>query len=213
MSDKEQKLIPNPVMRRLSKYLICLERLKRKNREWVLSKELAGVFGLTPSTVRMDVSHLGVSGVSKRGYAVEEFRKTIANFLGVHKGCKVIIVGAGNLGRALALHEAFAQKGFKICGIFDSDSGLLNEKAGSLCIRSMDTLSQVVQRQKVRLAIIAVPAHAAQEIADKLVKAGVRGLLNLACADLIVPNAVTVIESRIAMDLSVLCCAVRMREG
>ncbi len=212
MNNRRQKEIPSPVIRRVSKYLIHIERLEEKGRKWVSSKDLADALGLTRSTVRMDVSYLRVSGVSKRGYAVEKFRKTVAKFLGVHKGCKVIIVGAGNLGRALALHKAFAQKGFKIGGIFDSDSGLLNEKVGSLRIRSMDTLSQVVRRQKIRLAIIAVPAQAAQEVADKLVQAGVRGLLNLACADLIVPNSVAVIESRIAMDLRELCCAVRMRE-
>ena len=205
--------IPLPVIRRLTKYLAHLRLLNLRNdkREWVSSRELAESVGLTDSTVRQDFSHLDFSGRGKRGYEVGGLEKILTKVLGLDGCSNVIIVGAGNLGRALALHEDFRRRGFNICAILDSDANLFGRKVGHLVVQSMDALRDVVRNQGIDIGIIAVPASAAQEVARELAAAGVRGVLNLACAHVTTPQDVAVVDARIVESLQELSCAIRMR--
>lgn len=197
----EAKIIPGPVVRRLTKYLVHLQGLRDQGVEWVSSRELAQALGLTSSTVRQDLSHLDFSGVSKRGYEIEGLEKILVRLLRADSKVNVVIVGAGNLGRALALHAEFPRRGFTICAIFDSDSRLLSKKIGAIEIKGMDELPKVVCERKVEIGLITVPASSAQEVADRLVAAGVRGILNFASAHIMVPKRITVVEARIIASL------------
>lgn len=204
--------IPIPVVRRLTKYVAHLQYLKADETKWVSSQQLARALSLTDATVRRDLTHLDFSGGAQRGYEIEGLEKTLLNVLGLDVGCSAVIVGVGNLGRALALHEDFQRRGFTICGVFDSDPDLCGKKVGRLTVQSMSELAGVVQREKVEIGIMAVPASAARVAAFELVSAGVRGLLNLACEHINVPEDVAIVDARIVESLQELLCLIRMRE-
>ena len=205
--------IPSPVVKRLAKYLAHLQHLKLDDKEWVSSQGLAQALGLTDSTVRQDISHLDFSGRGKRGYEAKGLEEILTRVLGLDTGGNAVIVGAGNLGRALALHEDFPRVGFNIRGIFDVDPRLFGKKLGPLVVQSMDDLPEVVRSEGVDIGIIAVPASAARVAALQLVAAGVRGLLNLACAHLTVSENIAIVDARIVESLQQLSCAIRMRAG
>jgi len=196
-----KKAIPPSVVKRLPKYLAYVQALSLQKLEWVSSNELADQLGLTSSTVRQDFSYFDFSGISKRGYEVSGLQSMLTQILGADSDWKVVVVGAGNLGRALALHEEFPRRGFNIVGIFDADPAKQGMVIGSLTVKSPRELPTVVGQLGVNMGIVAVPAEAAQPVADLLVAAGVKGLLNMALTHIIVPKSVSVIDSRIVASL------------
>jgi len=207
-----QARIPQSVVRRLPKYLTQAQRLRQANVEWVSSSELAEALGLTSSTVRQDLSHIDFSGISKRGYSTVGLEAALAATLGADHEICCVVVGAGNLGRALALHEEFIRQSFKICGVFDNSPALLGKRVGKLVVQGMDALPSVVCGEDVDIGIVAVPHSAAQQVADRLILAGVRGLLNMTTAHLIVPRKVSVVDARILASLRELAYAVKISE-
>jgi len=172
---------------------------------------LAEAFSLTSSTVRQDLSYLKISGRARCGYRITELERILGSVLGVDNGWKAVIIGAGNLGRALALHGAFGRQGFEICGIFDAEPRLFGKKCGQLTVQQMSDLPDMVRQGLVDIGIIAVPAAAAQTVAGQLAEAGVRGILNLTCAHVSVPEGVTVINARIVESLQELSYALKLR--
>jgi len=202
---KPAKIIPPSVVRRLTRYLAHLQEVREEGTEWVSSQGIAETLGLTSSTVRQDLSHLDCSGISKRGYETGPLERVLARVLGADRAWRVVVVGIGNLGRALALHEEFPRRGFEICGVFDADPRKIGKKVGKLVVRSIEEVPAVVRAEKVDIGIIAVPPSAAQSVADVLIEAGVRGLLNLALTHIVAPKRVAVTNSRIvaaAMELT-----------
>lgn len=203
--------IPTPVIRRLAEYRTHLQYLKQNSKESVSSQELAQALSLSASCVRQDLSHVDFSGTPKSGYGVNGLEEILTDVLGLRACRNAVIVGAGNLGRALALHEDFPRRGFKICGVFDSNPKLFGKKLGHLVVESMDVLSEMVRKLEIDIGVIAVPASAAQEVASELVAAGVSGLLNLACAHVTAPEDVAVVDARLVEKLQELSYAIRMR--
>ncbi len=213
MFEISQKL-PRPVVYRLPQYLTHVRELKQDGLEWISSHKLADDLGLTSSTVRQDLSKLHMHGVSKRGYRIVQLEKALSDVLGAGRVHNAVIVGAGYLGTALALHGGLAEQGFKICGIFDSDPELMGAAVGSLRVQSMETLDYVVGTKcKAEIGIIAVPASSAQSVADLLIDAGVRGLLNLAYTRILVPPGVALMDARIIANLQQLAYVIRNRNG
>ena len=176
-----------------------------------MSQDLAKALDLTDSTVRQDLSHVDFSGRAKRGYEVEGLQKALINVLGLDATCNAVIVGAGNLGRALVLHEGFREQGFNICGIFDVDPRFFGEKIGHLAVQQMDALPRVVRDERVEIGIMAVPALAARVVAFELISAGVRALLNLACAHVTVPKNVVIVDAQIVEGLQQLSYAIKIQ--
>ncbi len=205
-----KRTIPPSVVKRLPKYYACVQSLSMQGVDWVSSLELADHLGLTSSTVRQDFSYFDYSGVSKRGYEISGLQNMLSKILGTDMEWKVVVVGAGNLGHALALHEDFARRGFHIVGVFDSDDKKCGKSIGSLSVRPMEELGDFVKSEGVAMGIIAVPAHAAQSVADLLVDTGVSGLLNMALTHVVAPTGVAVIESRIVASLLELSYAVSL---
>jgi len=204
-------VIPEPVIQRLTEYLVHIRGLRERGVEWVLSQEVAEALALTSSTVRQDLSHLDFSGVSKRGYETEKLEVALRAALGADEQVNVVLVGVGNLGRALALHGELERRGFIMCGVFDSDEHLVGRKIGSLNVLPMSDLKSIVRKRRVELGLIAVPGSAAQEVGDRLVEAGVKGLLNLTPAHVHAPEDVSVVDARIVACLQELLYFVRTR--
>jgi redox-sensing transcriptional repressor len=199
MSEQTAK-IASCVMQRLARYYLYLGRLHEQRVKWISSQELASEFDLTSSTVRQDISHLDFSGISKRGYELEKLKLALHSVLGLNRIFATVIVGAGNFGKALLLHGDFRAKGFEIKAIFDNDPKLVGKRIESYYIQSIDELTAVVKKNKIKIGVIAVPAGNAQEVADRFVAAGVKGILNLSTANLQVPRGTVIINSRIIFD-------------
>jgi redox-sensing transcriptional repressor len=203
--------IPVSVVRRLPRYLTQAQHLRQEGVEWVSSLSLAETLGLTSSTVRQDLSHIDFQGVSKRGYSTAGLEAALARTLGVDRDITCVLVGAGNLGRALALHDEFGRQGFKIVGVFDSAPAVVGKKVGRFTVQGMTDLAVVVREQKVEIGIISVPHEAAQPVADQLIAVGVRGLLNLTTAHLLVPVEASVVDARVLASLRELAYGVKRR--
>lgn len=203
------EVIPGAVVRRLPRYLTQTQYLRQQGVEWVSSASLAEALGLTSSTVRQDLSYIDFKGVAKRGYGTAGLEKVLARTLGVDRDVRCVLVGAGNLGRALALHEEFVRQGFKIVGVFDNHPAVVGKKIGRFVIKGMNEMADLVREQKVGIGIVSVPHGAAQVVADQLVAAGVRGLLNLTTAHVHAPENVSVVDARILASLRELAYAVK----
>jgi redox-sensing transcriptional repressor len=195
------KAVPAPVLKRLTDYYATIQGLRAEGVEWVSSSEVADALGLTSSTVRQDLSHLNFAGVSKRGYETSGLETALARALGADKIWNMLVVGAGNLGRALALHQEFRRRGFVIRAVCDSDVFKTGLKLGRLEVQRMNHLPELVKEQAIDIGVIAVPGSAAQDVADLLVAAGVKGLLNLSSVHITVPEGVAVTDARIIASL------------
>lgn len=193
--------IPNPAVRRLSLYLRQLETFKRKDRRTISSKQLGESLGLTDAQVRKDLAYFGQFGHPGIGYRVDELISQVKRILGTDKTWNVMLVGLGNLGRALTAYRGFDAKGFKLVAVFDADPAKVGKKHGAFVVQALGDLPAVVQRLNIRLAMLAVPADSAQDVADKLVAAGVRGILNFAPASITVPTDVALNAVDLAVQL------------
>lgn len=191
--------IPHPAVRRLSLYLRQLETFQRKARRTVSSRQLGESLGLTDAQVRKDLACFGQFGHPGIGYRVEELICQVRHILGTDKVWNVLLVGAGNLGRALSAYKEFNAKGFRLVAIFDSDSTKTGRKLGPFTIQPIREMGETVKKEQIRLAMIAVPADSAQGVVDQLVEAGVKGILNFAPISVKVPPHIALN----AVDLSV----------
>lgn len=205
--------IPPSVIRRLTKYLAYAQEMSAQKMRWCSSKEIADQLGLTSSTVRQDLMHVDYSGRSKRGYETEELKVVIEHLLGADKRWTVVVVGAGNVGRALALHEEFTRRSFSICGLFDADPEKIGQTCGDLTVQSMRELPAAIVSRGVDIGVLAVPAGAAQRVADLLIAAGVRGLLNLSPSHVVSPRRVPVVDVRIVASLQELAHAILTKQA
>src|SRR5437868_8188402 len=192
---------PNPAVRRLSLYLRQLESFKRKDRRTISSRQLGESLGLTDAQDRKDFAYFGQFGHPGIGYRVEDLIAQVKRILGTDKTWNVLLVGAGNLGRALIAYKGFDQKGFRLVAVFDADPGKIGKKQASFSVQPLGELANTVQKQNIKLAMIAVPADNAQDVADQLVAAGVRGLLNFAPVSLSVPQDVALNAVDLAVQL------------
>src|SRR5947207_2259371 len=193
--------IPDPAVRRLSLYLRQLEGFKRKDRKTISSKQLGESLGLTDAQVRKDLAYFGQFGHPGIGYRVEELIAKVKQILGTDKTWNVLLVGAGNLGRALMAYRGFDAKGFRLVAVFDNDPGKVGRRQGAFPVQPLSELAATIRAQNIRLGILAVPADVAQDVADQLVEAGIRGLLNFAPVSLTVPPDVALNAVDLAVQL------------
>jgi redox-sensing transcriptional repressor len=201
MEQPRPELIPNPAVRRLSLYLRQLEAFKRKDRRTISSKQLGESLGLTDAQVRKDLAYFGQFGHPGIGYRVDELISQVKHILGTDKTWNVLLVGAGNLGRALMAYQGFDAKGFRLAAIFDSSPALVGQKHGPFTIQPLTELQSTVQKLSIRLGIIAVPADHAQDVADQLIATGIKGLLNFAPVSLTVPQDISLNAVDLAVQL------------
>lgn len=197
---KSTNQIPEGTIGRLSLYLRQLELLEQENTPTVRSSELADQTGLTAAQVRKDLAYFGQFGVRGQGYAVSRLKVKIAKTLGIHQTWKTVILGAGNLGQALSSYRGFRKEGFDIVALFDIAPTKQKEKE-ALPVLALSKLNEFVEKEKVGIAILAVPAQAAQAAADTVVKAGIKSILNFAPVELIVPKETHIRNVDLATEL------------
>ncbi|MDL2267795.1 redox-sensing transcriptional repressor Rex [Desulfovibrio sp. OttesenSCG-928-G15] len=184
--------IPRATIERLSIYLQVLESLKLEGVEVISSGPLADACNVNASQIRKDLTYFGEFGVRGVGYNVRELIKSISHSLGIDRQWNCVIVGVGNMGRALLGHRAFAQHGFPVVGAFDCDPFKIGEEIAGLEVVCTRRLKEKVADLDVRLGIIATPPERAQRAANHIVEAGIKGILNYAPARISVPEDVTV---------------------
>jgi redox-sensing transcriptional repressor len=196
--------IPEATVARLPLYLQVLVTAAEEGHRTVSSGDLAQAAGLTSAMVRKDLSFLGTYGTRGVGYQVAELTTEISAVLGLTDDRPVVIVGIGNLGRALASYEGFTRRGFQVCSLVDADPEVVGQRVGEHVVEHVDDLADIVRRHGVTIAVLATPAPYAQEVTDTLVGAGVTAVLNFAPVHLEVPAGVTVRTVDLSTELQIL---------
>lgn len=211
--DRNRRRIPDATVSRLPVYLRILGEQAAEGVESTSSERLAELAGVNAAKVRKDLSYLGSYGTRGVGYEVGYLVYQIRRELGLTHDWPVVIVGAGNLGQALAGYAGFGERGFPVAGIVDVDEGKVGSVLGGVRVRHIDELPQIVQTKRVNIGVIATPAIAAQEAADLLVQAGVTSILNFASIVLSVPRAIEVRKVDLAVELQILSYHEQRRSG
>ena len=186
------KSIPDIVVARLPLYLRALGDMESRGVLYTSSQALGARLGISSAQIRKDLSHFGEFGKQGTGYSVDELQTRLRQILRIEKEWPVVIIGAGQIGRALATYPGFMHRGFVICGVFDSDTAKIGDLVGAHQIRHIDALADVIRTSGARIAMIAVPAQAAQPVANQLVALGILAVLNYAPITLTVPASVRV---------------------
>jgi redox-sensing transcriptional repressor len=184
--------IPAVVIDRLPLYARALASLDNQGREVVSSQELGVLLNVTPAQIRKDLSYFGRFGKQGRGYNVRKLLEELRRILGLNRQWRMALVGIGRLGRAILGYEGFAPQGFKIVEAFDSDPRVIGKQMNGLVIRDTRDLEKVLKENPVDVGIVAVPAEAAQDVIDALVRCGVRAILNYAPVAAHVPRDVQI---------------------
>ena len=201
MKKPGRTVIPRKTIYRLSIYLRCLARLKENSIGTVSSEALAKAAGVKPTQLRKDLAYFGTFGTRGLGYDVAELSGKISNELGTSSLQPVILIGVGNLGLALVSYRGFEKEGFEIIAAFDATPNRRRDKEIKQPILGMEALKPFVQENAVKMAILSVPAAAAQTVANQLIEAGVMGILNFSPIVLAVPEDVMVNNVNLAIEL------------
>ena len=204
MSPHRTRRIPEATVARLPVYLQLLVEQAELGVDSISSDGLAELAGVNAAKVRKDLSYLGSYGTRGVGYEVDYLVYQIRRELGLEHEWPVVIVGAGNLGQALAGYGGFNERGFPVAGIVDIDPAKLDTVVGGVRVRPISELAQIVSARDVSIGVVATPPAAAQDAADKLVKVGVTSILNFAPVVLSVPAGVTVRKVDLAVELQIL---------
>lgn len=203
MSDRARH-IPEATVARLPVYLRSLAELVDDKIPTVSSERLAEMAGVNAAKVRKDLSYLGSYGTRGVGYDVEYLLFQMSRELGLTHDWPVAIVGAGNLGSALANYGGFTQRGFPVAALFDSDKAKVGQMIHGVMVHHTDDIAPLAKELKVGIGVIATPASAAQDAADKLVQAGVGSILNFAPTVIAVPDGVSLRKVDLALELQIL---------
>jgi redox-sensing transcriptional repressor len=198
------RTVPEATVGRLPVYLRALMELAESGRPVVSSGLLAEATGVNSAKVRKDLSHLGSYGTRGVGYDVAYLLHQIRRELGLTQHWPIVIAGIGNLGHALANYRGFAERGFRPAALVDADPVKVGERVGDLEIRPVEDLPVIAGEHEALIGVICTPAGAAQEVADAMVDAGVRSILNFAPAALTVPDGVSVRKVDLAVELQIL---------
>lgn len=201
------KHIAESTVRRLSAYLRFLEDFEAQGHQTISSGELAAQGGTTSAQVRKDLSFFGSFGKRGLGYSVHALATSLRKILGLGREWRVIIVGAGKIGAALAQYRGFRERGFTVVGVYDVDATRLGRTLDGNVVRDQTELERDIHRLKPEMALLAVPAEAAQPLVDRLAAAGIRAILNFAPTPLVAPANVTVRSVNMALELEILSYA------
>ena len=210
--DRAVKRIAESTVRRLSIYLRFLEEFEDRGASTVSSEELARRGGTTSAQVRKDLSFFGSFGKRGLGYSVPELSTSLREILGLGKEWRVIIVGAGKIGAALAQYRGFRQRGFNIIGVYDANAEKVGRMLEGIEIRDISVLEADILEHQPQIVVLAIPADGAQEVLDRVVRTGIKAVLNFAPVQLSAPADVTVKAVNMAMELEGLSFALSNRE-
>ena len=180
----KNKSIPSITINRLSIYLRCLEKIleteKEKGLKVISSFEIAEMTGINSAQIRKDLAYFGEFGKRGVGYPLKNLSKELKNILGLGKEWPIIIVGAGNLGQALINYKGLEKRGFVIEGIFDNSPIKIGKRLRQVIVQDVKEIKNFIKKKNIKIAVLAVPATSAQEVADSIVKGGIKAILNFA---------------------------------
>ena len=211
LQQRDSKDIPKAVVSRLSLYLREVQHLLRGGRTTVSPSQLGRLLGFTDAQVRKDLTWFGQFGQPGIGYRCEELAAAIRQILGTDREWTVALVGVGNLGRALLGYKGFAAKGFRIVAAFDTDARKVSGTIDGVRVYGLDRLATIVRQHQIQLAMLTVPAPAAQAVADTVVQAGVCGIVNFAPVTLSLPEDVSLVGVDLATELEQIAFSVANR--
>nr|MCW2727301.1 redox-sensing transcriptional repressor Rex [Aeromicrobium sp.] len=204
LADGTARGIPDATVARLPVYLRALNALAEQGVLSCASNELAEQAGVNPAKLRKDLSYLGSYGTRGVGYDVEYLRYQIAREMGQTQDWDVVIVGVGNLGSALSAYQGFSTRGIRVAALVDADPQRVGTVVSGIVVSPLDTLDTLVSERQISIGVIATPAPAAQEVADRLVAAGITSILNFAPAIVQVPEGVDVRKVDLSIELQIL---------
>lgn len=204
--------IPEATVTRLSVYSRFLKQLDKKGVTTVSSGEIAEGVGVSPAQVRKDLAYFGEFGTRGVGYNVKDLIRYTVKILGLTEPWDVVLVGAGNMGSALVTYKEFRDRGFNIIAVFDNDLTKIGKTIADLEVMPLEKMEEVIRGNNVRLGMIAVPAKAAQEVANMFVDNGIEGILNFAPITLNVPDHVEVRNVDLSVKLEILTFNLTMKE-
>lgn len=199
--ERKKDSIPKTTIQRLPLYYRALERMSRMEIEVISSRELGEKLDIPSTQVRKDLSYYGEFGRRGVGYEVSSLLQHLERILGLAEDWKMVLVGAGNLGRALVNYDGFRKLGFKIEAVFDKDPDKIGHPIHSLEVKHMESLSSIVTEKGITLGIIAVPFRHAQEVADSLVDCGIKGIWNFAPGRIKVPDSILIHNEDLSVGL------------
>lgn len=188
----DQKVIPDIVVGRLPLYLRALQRMLEEGRYITSSQELGERLGISAAQIRKDLSQFGEFGKQGTGYSIDYLEEQIRLILKVDRVWDVVVIGAGDIGSAIARYQGFTNRGFRVAMIFDNDPGKVGAQVGQFTVQDIAQAGDLIRREGIQIAMIATPNSEAQAVADQLVEAGVRAILNYAPLSLNVPQDVHV---------------------
>jgi redox-sensing transcriptional repressor len=200
-------------VQRFSLYLRHLQRFVREGVQTVSSGQLAEILDLSDAQVRKDLAYLGNLGQPGIGYPAQELIAALRHRLGIDRTWATVVVGIGNLARALLRHRGFEQQGFQFVALFDADPHKIGQKIEGLEVHDPRRMAEVVAELQAVLAVVAVPAEAAQGVTDALVAAGIRGILNFAPTVVRLPEGVSLVSVDLAVQLEQLAFLVQLNQG
>jgi redox-sensing transcriptional repressor len=203
--------ISESTVRRLSLYLRYLQEAVARGEETISSEALASRGGTTSAQVRKDLSVFGSFGKRGLGYSVAELLRAVEEILGLHRRWRVALVGAGKIGSALFSYRNFQRRGFDIVAVFDADQEKVGSAWGELLVRPDVEMERVLREEQIEIVVIAVPADAAQAVVDRVVEAGVHGILNFAPVRLRVPESVELRNVDMVVEMEGLTFALNSR--
>jgi redox-sensing transcriptional repressor len=203
-SERPRRRIPEATVARLPVYLRILGEQSEAQVDRISSDRLAELAGVNAAKVRKDLSYLGSYGTRGVGYEVDYLVYQVRRELGLTHDWPVVIVGAGNLGQALAGYGGFGDRGYPVAGVVDVDPAKIGSVLGGVRVRHIDELAHIVQARRVNIGVVATPPAAAQDAAERLVRAGVTSILNFAPVVLSVPRSIEVRKVDLAVELQIL---------
>lgn len=212
MSDNEKK-VPAVVVKRLPRYYRYLGELIKQDVKRISSNALSIKMNVTASQIRQDFNYFGGFGQQGYGYNVEYLYNEIGEILGLNDGDTTVIVGAGNLGRAIASHGAFEKRGFKLVGIFDNNENVIGTVVNGIEVMSVDNLEDFLTKNRVDIGILTVPKSAVVETAERLVKCGVKGLMNFSYTELTFDKDVAVENVHLSDPLMTLSYKIKQNKN
>ena len=201
---EQRKKVSEAVIKRLPRYYRHLSQLLEGNIDRISSSELAQRMNITASQVRQDLNNFGGFGQQGYGYNVKTLHAEIGNILGLGQELSCVLIGAGNLGHAVANYANFERRGFKIKGIFDNNPEIIGTVINKMQVQSVDSLISFIQDNKIKIAMLTLPATSVKEMIDDIIKAGIKGIWNFSYLDMEVPSDVALVNVHLSDSLMTL---------
>jgi len=199
---KEQSVVSRATIDRLPLYFRTLRQIQKENVIIISSEELGRRIGVTPEQIRKDLSSFGEFGKKGVGYYVSDLAKHIGEILGLHREWNIALVGFGHLGRALVNYKHFSNLGFNITALFDADPAKIGEIVRNLKVQSLDELEKEITDKNIHIAVLAVPENEAQDVANRVIAAGIRGIWNFAPVILNIPEGIRLRNEDLSVGLT-----------